>query len=244
MPLKLNRTLYTVNADLNTKASVDSPALEGTPTAPTPSVGDNSTKLATTAFVAGAAGNLLRITTFESSGTWTKQADVARILVQVVGGGGNGGNMTSGTGPSSGGGGGGASIKLIDGSSLLSSESVTIGGAGGASSFGSHCSATGGSAGAINYGNGGAGGVGSGGNLNLTGQRGAVGIFQTTGSSNVPGAGGNSPLFTGGGVGTIAGFGTAGVANSGGGGSGRSGSAGAGFNAGASGIVIIYEYGY
>lgn len=34
--------------------TTDSPALTGTPTAPTPAPGDNSTKIATTAFVAAA----------------------------------------------------------------------------------------------------------------------------------------------------------------------------------------------
>jgi hypothetical protein len=120
MPLKLNRTLYTVNADMNTKAAVDSPTLQGTPTAPTPSVGDNSAKVATTEFVAASASNLLRVTTFTSSGTWTKQSDVSKILIYVVGGGGGGAQngLTAGTG--------------------------------GTSSFGSHCSASGGAGGNAN----------------------------------------------------------------------------------------------
>ena len=37
-------------------APIDSPSLTGTPTAPTPTAGDSSTKIATTAFVAGFAG--------------------------------------------------------------------------------------------------------------------------------------------------------------------------------------------
>lgn len=40
-----------VQTQLNTKAPLVSPALTGTPTAPTPTAGDNSTKIATTAFV-------------------------------------------------------------------------------------------------------------------------------------------------------------------------------------------------
>ncbi|WP_420488904.1 gp53-like domain-containing protein [Phytobacter diazotrophicus] len=43
-----------VNAALNTKAPLASPALTGSPTAPTPTAGDNSTLLATTAFVSAA----------------------------------------------------------------------------------------------------------------------------------------------------------------------------------------------
>jgi len=42
---------------LDAKAPLDSPALTGTPTAPTPDPGDNSTRLATTAFVTAAAGS-------------------------------------------------------------------------------------------------------------------------------------------------------------------------------------------
>jgi len=41
---------------INGKAPLASPAFTGTPTAPTPTVGDNSTKLATTAFVAATTG--------------------------------------------------------------------------------------------------------------------------------------------------------------------------------------------
>lgn len=41
---------------VGTKAPTNSPAFTGTPTAPTPAPGDNSTKLATTAFVAASAG--------------------------------------------------------------------------------------------------------------------------------------------------------------------------------------------
>lgn len=41
-------------------------------------------------------GGLLRLTTFTSSGTWTKQADVSKVLVYCVGGGGGGGGSTGG----------------------------------------------------------------------------------------------------------------------------------------------------
>lgn len=53
-----------VNELLGTKANLASPAFTGTPTAPTPTSGDNSTKVATTAFVqaavagGGGGGNL------------------------------------------------------------------------------------------------------------------------------------------------------------------------------------------
>ena len=44
---------------INKKAPIDSPALTGTPTAPTPAEGDNSTKLATTEFVQNVVNKLL-----------------------------------------------------------------------------------------------------------------------------------------------------------------------------------------
>ena len=44
-----------IETALDSKANIDSPALTGTPTGPTPTIGDNSTKLATTAFVFNAA---------------------------------------------------------------------------------------------------------------------------------------------------------------------------------------------
>lgn len=40
---------------VNSKANIDSPTFTGTPSAPTPTIGDSSTKLATTAFVASTA---------------------------------------------------------------------------------------------------------------------------------------------------------------------------------------------
>jgi hypothetical protein len=49
-----NATAANLSNGLALKADVNSPALTGTPTAPTPTSGDNSTKLATTAFVTGA----------------------------------------------------------------------------------------------------------------------------------------------------------------------------------------------
>lgn len=48
-------SVTSLTADLNLKAPLASPALTGTPTAPTPAAGDNSTKIATTAYVDNAA---------------------------------------------------------------------------------------------------------------------------------------------------------------------------------------------
>jgi hypothetical protein len=52
-----------------TYAPLNSPGLTGTPTAPTPSAGDNSNKLATTEFIANATGRVLLRSTTTFSGT-------------------------------------------------------------------------------------------------------------------------------------------------------------------------------
>ena len=51
-----NNTVTIGNSDHSWK--IVSPDLTGTPTAPTPTTGDNSTKIATTAFVAGATSSI------------------------------------------------------------------------------------------------------------------------------------------------------------------------------------------
>jgi 6,7-dimethyl-8-ribityllumazine synthase len=52
----LNGVTSAIQTQLNTKAPLASPALTGNPTAPTQTAGDNSTKIATTAYVDAAAG--------------------------------------------------------------------------------------------------------------------------------------------------------------------------------------------
>ena len=49
--VSIDNTVYDLRD--TSKAPLDSPALTGTPTAPTPSAGDSSTKVATTAYVQG-----------------------------------------------------------------------------------------------------------------------------------------------------------------------------------------------
>lgn len=60
-PPQYNYELVETSALLNPYALKNSPAFTGTPTAPTPAAGDNSTKLATTAFVMTALGSITGI---------------------------------------------------------------------------------------------------------------------------------------------------------------------------------------
>lgn len=105
------------------------------------------------------------IEVFTSSGTWTKNAGLKAVIVEVVAAGGGGstrGLVGKVTYPGAGGGGGGFSRKLILAASLGATETVTVGtggtasktgttntdgGTGGASSFGSHVTTTGGGGG-------------------------------------------------------------------------------------------------
>lgn len=153
---------------------------------------------------------------FSASGTWTKQAGLKFILVEIWGGGGGGATAVNGAG----GAGGGFSQKKIAASALGATETVTIGaggtsgGAGGTTSFGAHCSATGGG------GSGGSVGAGSGGDLNLNGGAANYGVTGT-----MVGAGGVAPRSAG----TAGGaFAVSAPANSGSGGTsgGTNGSAG------------------
>lgn len=49
---------------VNSKANINSPALTGTPTAPTAAVGTNNTQLATTSFVTTAVDNINNLSAF------------------------------------------------------------------------------------------------------------------------------------------------------------------------------------
>ena len=117
-------------------------------TATTQAVGDSSTKVATTAFVAGNAQSA--ITSFTSSGTYTVPTWAHTLQVTVRGGGGPGGNggvCNTGTPCSGGGGGGGAaqrqqmfpisSLSAYSGSIPITvASSATHGNQGGMSIFG------------------------------------------------------------------------------------------------------------
>ncbi len=197
-----------IQTQLNAKANLASPALTGTPTAPTAAAGTNTTQIATTAFVLANGSSIATINVQEfttaGSATWTKPADAIYSEVTVVGGGQGGRPGTPfvmcGTPRASGSGGsaGGAAILSKLASALGATETVTVGaagatngGSGGTSSFGSHASATGGGA---------TGGTGSGtgaqaitGNLGGGGNGAASAAFdraETRGGSSVAGPGG------------------------------------------------------
>ena len=171
--------------------------------------------------------------------TWTKPDDIddsKPILVHVWGAGGTGGTGNL----SFGGGGGGLAVKLIDVSALGATETVTVGATAdansqaGASSFGSHCSATGGNGGTCTVENPsgdtsnnlhGNAGIGVGGDVNKRGGRGG-GTYYSSASNCGGGGGGSAPAPYGVSVGFVGGNGAT-YAGGGGGGIGGNGKAGA-----------------
>jgi len=189
-----------------------------------------------------------QVVTFTSSGTWTKDAGLKYVVVEVQGGGGNGDSVTAGDNVTSAGGGGGAggySKKLILASALGATETVTVGAAAAASSFGSLATANGGttSTGVA----GGDGGTAAIGDINIQGGDGSPAISTGGDRDGAGGSGGNSPLGFGG-------KGAQEVNNSslnGGAGRGYGGGGGgaladddtsAAGGAGAGGIVIVTEF--
>ena len=159
---------------------------------------------------------------FTSSGTYTKPAGLKAVVVELVGGeGAGGGTVATGAGQSSagaGGGGGGYSKKFILAEDLASSETVTVGSggsavsgadgnAGGASSFGSHCTGNGGSGGSTitsvsgRRAQGGAnGGSSTGGDINIRGgaSEGTWKLTATNADMSFGSAGGTAGGFGGG----------------------------------------------
>lgn len=108
-----------------------SPALTGTPTAPTAAAGTNTTQLATTAFVRAVLGGTSQVFT-SAPGTYTTPANVKLIMVSLIGAG--GGGAGSGTAPGVGGAGGPTTF----GTALLTgSGGAANAGAGGAAAGGS-----------------------------------------------------------------------------------------------------------
>lgn len=134
------KPLASVKAEIaGDRAPLASPALTGTPTAPTAAVGTNNTQIATTAFVqsvVASSGNVGGSVTFTASGTWTCPAGVYTAFVRVLGGGGGGGGHPANRYAGDGGGGGAAVevtsiVKVTPGTAYA----ITIG-AGGAGSSG------------------------------------------------------------------------------------------------------------
>jgi hypothetical protein len=208
----------------------------------------------------GATGNLIALTVFTASATWTRAAGTKSVVVEAKGGGGGGGGVGSATGYLSGAGGGEGGIALKRITSPGSTETVTVGaggtagantggngGTGGTSSFGAWCSASGGAGGAGNTGSGtvqpgGPGGIGSGGDHNRRGGPGMLNSANASGTLAVSGQGGGQG---GGAAAFISIAGNAGA--NGGGGSGASsaqfaGNAPAAGGAGGDGYVMVWEY--
>lgn len=171
------QTFATINS-LSTYAKLNSPNFTGIPTAPTPTTGDFSNKIATTEFVSKNFDAIGSMAVFTSSGVWTVPSGVTKAKVTVIGGGGGGGAYSFGcpTGNFGGiGGYGGSGFSIITNLSYGQQITCTVGaggytqpftapnyfagGAGGSSSFGSYLTATGGGGGGGGYPTGGAAGA-------------------------------------------------------------------------------------
>jgi hypothetical protein len=188
--------------------------------------------------IGGSAVGLQSFQVFTTSGTWTKPSDVKNVRAVVIGGGGNGGSGATSNGAGGGGAAGGVAEEFIDVTGT-SSETVTVGAAGGTSSLGALLSATGGANGANATsgasGLGGTGGVGSSGNINAQGADGASGSAGNGGSGGT----GGSSFYGGGARGSTTGTGDAAGNYGSGGGGGFANQTG---GAGSGGIVIVWEY--
>jgi len=251
-----------------TRAPLASPTFTGTPAAPTATVGNSSTQIATTAFVANAVtggGGLKGQQVFTASGTYTPTAGMGHCIIECVGGGGGGaGAPAGGTGFHAlgcGGGSGGYSRKFATAAAVGASQTVTIGAAGtagsatpsnggngGNTSVGTLCIANGGAGGTIlpTTPTAGAGGAPGTGDLTVAGMPGQGGSYLTNNLSPVGTMGGSS-VFGGGATGlayaSIATAANAGRNYGGGGGGGfANASTAAAGGAGAAGVVIITEY--
>jgi hypothetical protein len=148
-PLAVSSGNLTV--DLSAKADLASPTFTGTPSLPTgttavtQTLGDNSTKIATTAFVianagGGGGGGGVDIQTFGSSTTsgtftWTKPAGAKWVKFILIGGGGGGASgarqaTTVGAGGGGGGCGGTSLYWEASANEFGSTETVTVGSGG------------------------------------------------------------------------------------------------------------------
>lgn len=159
--------------------------------------------LISAAFISNCLLSQTTTQTITTSGTFTIPSTVNIITVEVIGGGGSGG------GNGTGGGGGGGYSKGTFTITPSSTVAITIGNAGGTTSFGTLIQATGGGMGVSvpnpSVGGGGSGGVGSGGTFNYNGGAGGGGYYTyfggggggSAGSTGNGGIGGNSIAWTG-----------------------------------------------
>ncbi len=235
-----------VSVKLPQAAPILSPAFAGAPTAPTPSAGDASLALATTAFVAAATTRNRAAWGAAGTYSWTCPPGVSSVLARMWGAGGSGGS--AGAGYPGGGGGGGGYEEVLIAVAAGTSYSIQVGGGTNGSTTTTFANVvqvsggingTGGQAGQVGVG--GAAGLPSTTSINFIGSFG-VGPGQSgfqLGSINVGGAGG--PSF--GVLGASACFGgtlgSNGLWPGGGGGGGASGAGGKG----ADGLMVIEWYG-
>jgi hypothetical protein len=102
----IGTTIYSTDPTNPSSISITSTGAQllGVPTAPTATIGTNTTQVATTAFVSNALGSTTnyvppQVTTLTSgSGTYTTPTNALYITVKMVGGGGGGGGSGSGNG--------------------------------------------------------------------------------------------------------------------------------------------------
>lgn len=185
-----------------------------------------------------ASGGFNSVQVFTSSGTWTRPTGITKVIVYVTGGGGNGGTSTGNNYyAGSGAGAGGTAIKFLDVSSI-SSSTITVGAAGGASSWADGTNTITGNGGASPSSGSssipGTGGTATGGDINLTGGDGAIRYSTATG-----GQGGSSYW---GGTDSYPTSGTPSAATTYGVGGSASSSGDAGGGGGGPGIVYVMEY--
>jgi hypothetical protein len=232
-----------------------SPALAGTPTAPTATAGTSTTQLATTAFVQTATGRLLRAPQILTSGTtYTTPANCTAVYVECVGGGGGGGGCpaTANTaGPGGGGGGYAAKYFVVTASTAYTiaigaagtGTSGAAGGNGGSTTFTvsavtvTAAGGTGGVLGTVGPLAGGAGGAGTTGDLNLTGEAGSYCNSSgagTGGSARVLGGAPGAPMIN------VAG--PAGSFGSGGAGASTTAATARAGGAGGAGFIRVWEF--
>jgi hypothetical protein len=205
------------------KADLAGPTFTGVPRAPTASPSNNSTQLATTAYVdtqvaggvsgvgsfntlIGAVTTNIVVQKFTASGTYTPTAGMLHAIIECLGGGGSGGGATSGANNGNGGGGGAGSLsrKYVTAADIGASKAVTLGAGGTAPTAGNNPGNAGGDAnvGTLCIAKGGSGGAGSVGADNIR-PGGAGGVAGTgdvvgTGASGLSGNGMNTISFVGG----------------------------------------------